>query len=132
MSTNVLPFNLHNKASPNLFALCGKINHRDLFGLDCNISFYLFLFHHFETPETWNLGFWLLSSFFFFSLGPYLSKVENMFMGWKKNPLPFLILYKAFPIFDQISHPFRFTGVQPFKTFIHNDLWNTKSFTNKT
>ena len=30
-----------------------------------------------------------------------------------KIPLPFLILYKAFPIFDRISHPFRFvTGVQ--------------------
>ena len=26
----------------------------------------------------------------------------------KRIPLPFLVLYKAFPIFDRISHPFRF------------------------
>ena len=31
----------------------------------------------------------------------------------KKFPSPFLALYKAFPIFDRISHPFRFTvGVE--------------------
>ena len=28
-------------------------------------------------------------------------------MEWKEIPLP-LVLYKAFPIFDRISHPFRF------------------------
>ena len=36
-----------------------------------------------------------------------------MFYGMEKKILPFLILYKTFPIFDRISHPFRFvTGVQ--------------------
>lgn len=50
--------------------------------------------------------------FLIFSLGPYLNMGGDyiMFQG-KKIPLPFLPLYKAFPIFDRISHPFRFVTV---------------------
>ena len=47
--------------------------------------------------------------FFVFCLGPYLH-VGGEYWLWngKRIPLPFLVLYKAFPIFDRISHPFRF------------------------
>ena len=47
--------------------------------------------------------------FFMFCLGPYLH-VGGEYLTWggQRIPLPFLVLYKAFPIFDRISHPFRF------------------------
>ena len=52
---------------------------------------------------------WLALVFFVFSLGPYLyfsgSYVE--FDG-RRAPMPFLLLFDALPIFDRISHPFRF------------------------
>ena len=42
-------------------------------------------------------------------MGPYLN-VGGEYLEYegKRIPLPFLALYKAFPIFDRISHPFRF------------------------
>ena len=56
---------------------------------------------------------WLMFIFFVFCLGPYLNVGgEYVLLSGKKIPLPFLPLYKALPIFDRISHPFRFvTGV---------------------
>ena len=57
---------------------------------------------------------WVAVVFFFFSLGPYLN-VGGSYLEFdgKRIPLPFLALYKAIPIFDRISHPFRFTvGVE--------------------
>ena len=61
-------------------------------------------------------GAWLLLGgvFFLFSLGPYLNiGGEYVELFGRKIPLPFLPLYKALPIFDRISHPFRFVmGVQ--------------------
>ncbi len=47
--------------------------------------------------------------FFLFALGPYLnvggSYVE---LDGRRIPLPFLALFELFPVFDRISHPFRF------------------------
>jgi len=52
---------------------------------------------------------WLGVLFGLFSLGPYLNVGgEYLEYNGRKIPLPFLALYKALPIFDRISHPFRF------------------------
>jgi hypothetical protein len=52
---------------------------------------------------------WLGLLFCIFSLGPYLN-VGGEYLEFRdrKIPLPFLALYKALPVFDRISHPFRF------------------------
>ncbi|MFT4974520.1 MAG: hypothetical protein ACI8S6_000403 [Myxococcota bacterium] len=57
---------------------------------------------------------WLGGLFFIFSLGPYLNiGGENVELFGQKIPLPFKPLYELLPIFDRISHPFRFVmGVQ--------------------
>ncbi|MBM76040.1 MAG: hypothetical protein CMK59_11620 [Proteobacteria bacterium] len=57
---------------------------------------------------------WIGIVFFLFSLGPYLYFNGGYVLLFEKRlPLPFLVLYKAVPIFDRISHPFRFVmGVQ--------------------
>ena len=69
------------------------------------------MFRNTRDLEPWAL---VILLFFLFSLGPYLNiGGEYILLEGKKIPLPFLVLYKAFPIFDRISHPFRFvTGVQ--------------------
>lgn len=58
---------------------------------------------------------WLLLGlvFFVFSLGPYLNiGGDYRTVFGHRIPLPFLAFFEAFPIFDRISHPFRFvTGV---------------------
>lgn len=52
---------------------------------------------------------WLGLLFFLFSLGPYLNVGgEYLEVAGRRVPLPFLALFEAFPIFDRISHPFRF------------------------
>ncbi len=53
---------------------------------------------------------WLGIIFFLFALGPYLNVGGDYrtVMG-HRIPLPFLAFFKAFPLFDRISHPFRFT-----------------------
>lgn len=59
--------------------------------------------------DDWRLWMWMAAIFFLFCLGPYLHVGgEYLLMNGKRIPLPFLVLYKAFPIFDRISHPFRF------------------------
>jgi hypothetical protein len=52
---------------------------------------------------------WLGVLFCLFSLGPYLN-IGGEYYEYEGRtvPLPFLALYKALPIFDRISHPFRF------------------------
>ena len=58
------------------------------------------------------MWFGLALVFLIFSLGPYLNVGgDYVLIQGKKIPLPFLPLYKAFPIFDRISHPFRFVTV---------------------
>ena len=52
---------------------------------------------------------WLMLLFFAFSLGPYLNVGGDYLELFERRiPLPFLALFEAFPIFDRISHPFRF------------------------
>jgi hypothetical protein len=52
---------------------------------------------------------WLGLLFFLFSLGPYLNVGgEYLQVFGRRIPLPFLALFEAFPVFDRISHPFRF------------------------
>lgn len=56
---------------------------------------------------------WMGLAFFAFSLGPYLNiGGEYVTPGGRRVPMPFLVLFEALPVFDRISHPFRFvTGV---------------------
>ncbi len=59
--------------------------------------------------DDWRLWGWFAVLFLLFCLGPYLHVGgEYLLIGGQRVPLPFLVLYKAFPIFDRISHPFRF------------------------
>ena len=52
---------------------------------------------------------WMALFFFLFSLGPYLYwGGEFATFGGRRVPLPFLPLFEAVPIFQRISHPFRF------------------------
>ncbi len=52
---------------------------------------------------------WMGFVFFLFSLGPYLNVGgEYVVLLGRKVPLPFLALFEALPLFDRISHPFRF------------------------
>jgi hypothetical protein len=80
------------------------------------IAIFLSLYALFTLRNSRDLEPWILVLliFFLFSLGPYLNiGGEYVLWGSKKIPLPFLVLYKIFPVFDRISHPFRFvTGVQ--------------------
>jgi hypothetical protein len=47
--------------------------------------------------------------FLLFALGPYLNVGgEYVELGGRRIPLPFLALFELFPVFDRISHPFRF------------------------
>lgn len=62
-----------------------------------------------RSKKRWAPWVWLGLLFAMFSLGPYLNVGgEYLEYGGKKVPLPFLAFYKAMPIFDRISHPFRF------------------------
>lgn len=58
-----------------------------------------------------SLGLWALLAgiFLIFALGPYLH-VGGEYLTWdgRRIPLPFLVFFKAFPLFSRISHPFRF------------------------
>ena len=52
---------------------------------------------------------WIFLVFLVFSMGPYLHfDGEYLRMEGRMIPLPFLPFFKAFPLFDRISHPFRF------------------------
>jgi len=52
---------------------------------------------------------WMGLVFFAFSLGPYLNVGgEYLLIEGRRIPLPFLVLFEALPLFDRISHPFRF------------------------
>ena len=102
-------FNPTTVPSPDLFALYGEqlIIVIYLGWIALGLAFYaLFFTHRTQDIAPW---IWLMIIFFVFSLGPYLHVGgEYVLLNGKKIPLPFLPLYKAFPIFDRISHPFRF------------------------
>lgn len=52
---------------------------------------------------------WVFFVFLAFSMGPYLHiDGEYLRLDGRMVPLPFLPFFKAFPLFDRISHPFRF------------------------
>ncbi len=52
---------------------------------------------------------WVFAVFLVFSMGPYLHfGGEYLRLDGRLVPLPFLPFFKAFPLFDRISHPFRF------------------------
>ncbi len=52
---------------------------------------------------------WIFLAFLLFSLGPYLHLGgEYVRLDGRLIPLPFLPFFKALPLFDRISHPFRF------------------------
>jgi hypothetical protein len=113
--TDILAFfRLSRTASPDL---------RTLYGEELIIVIYLgwvaLLIAGYElwaTRRRRELGAWLMLGgvFFLFSLGPWLNVGgEYVELLGRQVPLPFLPLYKALPIFDRISHPFRFVmGVQ--------------------
>jgi len=112
--TDVLAFLRPGKtASPDLFALYGE---------ELIIVIYLgwaaVLLSGvalWATRRSRELSLWIWLGFFFFifSLGPYLNVGgEYAEIGGRRIPMPFLLLFDAFPVFDRISHPFRFvTGV---------------------
>ncbi len=52
---------------------------------------------------------WIFLAFLLFSLGPYLHvNGEYLRVDGRMVPLPFLPFFEALPLFDRISHPFRF------------------------
>jgi len=54
---------------------------------------------------------WLGLVFFLLSLGPYLNiGGDYRTLFGHRVPLPFLLFFDAFPLFDRISHPFRFVA----------------------
>ena len=100
--------------SPDLFSLYGEelIIVIYLGWIAILLSIYAFLsIRNNRDLEVWIL---VVGIFFLFSLGPYINVGgEYLEFQGQKIPMPFLVLYKTFPIFDRISHPFRFvTGVQ--------------------
>jgi hypothetical protein len=55
------------------------------------------------------IALWVFAVFLVFSMGPYLHYGgEYLRLDGRLIPLPFLPFFKAFPLFDRISHPFRF------------------------
>jgi hypothetical protein len=57
------------------------------------------------------LSVWALFTLIFavFALGPYLNVGgEYLVVDGDRIPLPFYVFFKAFPLFERISHPFRF------------------------
>jgi hypothetical protein len=52
---------------------------------------------------------WVFTVFLVLSMGPYLHlDGEYLRFNGRMIPLPFLPFFRAFPLFDRISHPFRF------------------------
>jgi hypothetical protein len=102
-------FHFTKTPSPDLFRLYGEelIIVIYLGWVAILLSFYaLYSYRKSRDLSPW---LWLGAIFFVFSLGPYLNLGgEYVMSGSKRIPLPFLPLYKAFPVFDRISHPFRF------------------------
>jgi len=58
-----------------------------------------------------DLSLWVVFTLLFavFAMGPYLN-FGGEYVLWRgeRVPLPFLVFFRAFPLFERISHPFRF------------------------
>ena len=80
------------------------------------VSIFLAGWALFKSPRRGPLApwLWVIVVFGIFSLGPYLYVFgEYVEVGGSRIPLPFLVFFKAFPLFSRISHPFRFVvGVE--------------------
>ncbi|MCB9780463.1 MAG: hypothetical protein H6742_17995 [Alphaproteobacteria bacterium] len=115
----------HNVTDLSAFFTPGKVPSPDLkalYGEELLIVIYLgwigllLAFYAWAATRRWrSLRPWLLLGlvFFAFSLGPYLNiGGDYRTVFGHRIPLPFLAFFEAFPVFDRISHPFRFvTGV---------------------
>jgi hypothetical protein len=105
-------FNPTKVPSPDLFELYGEELIIVIYLGWVAISLSLYGIWSTRPRKQLSIWLWLGLIFFLFSLGPYLNiGGEYYLMEGKKIPLPFLPLYKALPIFDRISHPFRFVTV---------------------
>ncbi len=108
--TDILAFvRLGTRPSPDLFALYGEqLVIIISLGWTTLALGALALFRRHRSRE---LSPWLWAGLvcFVFSLGPYLN-VDGHYveLGGSRVPLPFLLLFDALPLFDRISHPFRF------------------------
>lgn len=107
-------FNPSKIPSPNLFLLYGEELIIVIYIGWIAIALAIYSIYSLRQSREIAPWIWMGLIFFLFSLGPYLNVGGSYLeMDGKKIPLPFLALYKAFPIFDRISHPFRFTvGVE--------------------
>ena len=97
------------RPSPDLFALYGEqliiVVYLGWVGLALSVAAVALTRRRHELLPFVALG----GTFLLFALGPYL----NVGGAWvepfgRRVPLPFLVLFDAIPLFDRISHPFRF------------------------
>ena len=107
-------FNPSKVPSPNLFLLYGEELIIVIYIGWIAISLAIYSIYSFRRTREIAPWIWMGLLFFLFSLGPYLNVGGSYLeLDGKRIPLPFLALFTAFPIFDRISHPFRFTvGVE--------------------
>ena len=102
-------FHFTKTPSPDLFRLYGEELIIVIYLGWIGIALSVYALLSFRKSRDLSPWIWLGAIFFVFSLGPYLNfGGEYVMSGSKRIPLPFLPLYKAFPVFDRISHPFRF------------------------
>ncbi len=112
--TDVLAFlRISKQASPDLLALYGEELVIVIYLGWTAVLLALAAFWFTRRGRELSLWLWLGLLFGVFSLGPYLNVGgEYLELFGRRVPLPFLVLFEAFPVFDRISHPFRFvTGV---------------------
>lgn len=95
--------------SPDLFALYGEqliiVVYLGWVGLGLSIAALVLTRRRIELLPWVAVG----ATFLLFALGPYLN-IGGVYVEplGRRIPLPFLVLFDAIPLFDRISHPFRF------------------------
>ncbi len=106
-------FSLSRTPSPDLFALYGEelliVIHLGWVALVL-AGLALLWTRRYRELAPW---LWIGAVFFLLALGPYLNVGgEYVRVAGRRVPLPFLLVFELLPVFDRISHPFRFvTGV---------------------
>lgn len=95
--------------SPDLFALYGEqliiVVYLGWIGLGLSLAALVLTRRRIELLPWVAVG----ATFLLFALGPYLNiGGEYVEPFGRRLPLPFLVLFDAIPLFDRISHPFRF------------------------